>query len=113
MAKPAEILTGLRAQFSDKMLSRTQAYDWIFWQNNEPSTQLIIWSYSNTNYRQTFSRNDKVNQSKACPLHDNMHPHALTAEHWRKCIKRYCHILPIALTWHRAIFTCSVHSKGP
>jgi len=26
--KPAEILMRLRAQFGDKMLSRTQVYDW-------------------------------------------------------------------------------------
>jgi hypothetical protein len=34
-------------------------------------------------------------------------------EHLSKYNVRYCHILPIVLTWRQAISTCSVHSKRP
>jgi hypothetical protein len=53
--------------------------------------------------------------TRVCLLYDNACPHTATVTrgYWRKYIGRYCHSPHVVLTWHQAICTCSVHSKGP
>jgi hypothetical protein len=81
------------------------SYSSIFWQNDAPSTQLIIRSFLKPSKATSlsFKTTRSISQKRLSPPQQ---------EHWRKCIGRYCHIPPIVLTWRQAIFTFKVHSKG-
>lgn len=74
---------------------------------------LLFEASQNTDQSHPFVKSDEVVQSKASVSSTAMRTAAMTAENWRKRFGREHHTSPTVLTWRQAIFTCSVHSKGP